>query len=146
MSGRGLRAATAIVRAWTRLYTAGLPAAVRDRRRAEIDSDIWEFTQQPGAGLHLLLRAMLGAFDDLAWRDASVRRPWLHRAAAAGLAATLFVAGVFVTLARPAPLPAPAPLNQHARAVPPPPPPPPPPPRPCGSASSGRSLSSRCGP
>ena len=36
------RAAAALARAWTQAYTRGLPAEERDRRRAEIDSDLWE--------------------------------------------------------------------------------------------------------
>jgi hypothetical protein len=36
-----LQAATArVVARWTRLYTAGLPAPIRDRRREEIGADV----------------------------------------------------------------------------------------------------------
>jgi uncharacterized protein (TIGR03435 family) len=69
-----LRAAIACVRAWTRLYTSGLPPAVRNRRRAEIDSDLWEWCADQASGrrgaevVHLLLRSVCGMPDDVAWR------------------------------------------------------------------------------
>ena len=69
-----LRAVIACVRAWTRLYTSRLPPIVRHRRRAEIDSDLWEWRADqareprgPGAA-HLLLRLLRGMPDDVAWR------------------------------------------------------------------------------
>ena len=34
------------VRAWVRLYTAGLPPGLRDSRREEIDADLWEQAQE----------------------------------------------------------------------------------------------------
>ena len=34
------------VRAWVRLYTAGLPPGLRDSRREEIDADLWEQSQE----------------------------------------------------------------------------------------------------
>jgi hypothetical protein len=34
--------ATAVVRAWTWIYTRGTPVFVRDGRRQEIESDLWE--------------------------------------------------------------------------------------------------------
>ncbi|MFN2488188.1 MAG: hypothetical protein ABR529_00285 [Actinomycetota bacterium] len=37
-----LRVASAACRSWTWLYTMGLPTNARDRRRAEIESDLWE--------------------------------------------------------------------------------------------------------
>jgi uncharacterized protein (TIGR03435 family) len=69
-----LQALMACVRAWTKLYTSGLPPAVRNRRRAEIDSDLWEWradqASEPrgAAGLHLLLRMLRGMPHDVAWR------------------------------------------------------------------------------
>ncbi len=35
-----------LVRGWVRLYTAGLPADVRDGRREEIDADLWEHARE----------------------------------------------------------------------------------------------------
>jgi len=37
-----LRLATALVRLWTRVFTLGMPDRVREWRRAEIESDLWE--------------------------------------------------------------------------------------------------------
>jgi uncharacterized protein (TIGR03435 family) len=76
----------ACVRAWTRLYTSRLPPAVRNRRRAEIDSDLWEWladqaSEPPGTGaVRLLLRLLLGMPDDVAWRvELGVLDPVSHR-------------------------------------------------------------------
>ena len=66
--------AAAAVRLWTRLYTSGLPVDVRTARRAEIESDLWEFVHDPDCddgwhrSVHILLRLMRGVADDLRWR------------------------------------------------------------------------------
>ena len=67
-------AATAIVRRWTRLYTLPLNAATQRARRREIESDLWEFRHDRSRhetseymAFHLLVRAGLGASDDLLW-------------------------------------------------------------------------------
>ena len=71
--------AAAAVRLWTRLYTSGLPVAVRHARRAEIESDLWEFVHDPDCddgwhrSVHILLRLMRGVADDLRWRLARDR-------------------------------------------------------------------------
>ena len=68
------RCAIALVRAWTRLYTCGLPATVRTARRAEIDSDLWELehdAEEPRRGRTagvILIRLFAGVPDDVAWR------------------------------------------------------------------------------
>src|SRR5690348_3674133 len=65
--------AIAIVRAWTRLYTCATPPVLRDARRAEIDSDLWEFRQDVDASrglspaIQVVLRLVAGLPDDLAW-------------------------------------------------------------------------------
>lgn len=41
----GLRFASTAVRAWTRVYTWRMPPPLRDARRREIESDLWEFEQ-----------------------------------------------------------------------------------------------------
>ena len=72
---------TGIVRAWVRLYTAGLRPGLRDARREEIDADLWEQAHDEETGLrdgpplatHLLLRMLLGVPDDLMWRLAHIR-------------------------------------------------------------------------
>jgi hypothetical protein len=61
--------AIAATRLWTRLYTAGLPREVRESRRAEIESDIWESLHDPTAsGPQILLRLAAGVLDDVSWR------------------------------------------------------------------------------
>jgi hypothetical protein len=47
MASTWIVGAASLVRSWTWLYTCGLPAAVRDARRAEIESDLWEFFHDP---------------------------------------------------------------------------------------------------
>jgi hypothetical protein len=67
-----LRAAIAVIRAWTRLYTCGLPSDVRNARRGEIDSDLWESVNDAGGdrGLawQMIARLVIGIPDDLTWR------------------------------------------------------------------------------
>ena len=73
MSAALLRFAVALVRGWTRLYTWRMPPALRDDRRAEIESDLWEFQHDDdaNAGLraaaHLMARLLTGVPDDLGW-------------------------------------------------------------------------------
>jgi uncharacterized protein (TIGR03435 family) len=81
-----VRAVIACVRAWTRLYTSGLPSAVRNRRRAEIDSDLWEWCADQASGprdvgaVCLLRRLVFGMPDDLAWRvEVGALGPVPHR-------------------------------------------------------------------
>jgi len=91
--------AIALTRAWTRFYTLGLPAEVRDARRGEIDSDLWEQQRHADEGregqlsttLQVLLRLIPGAPADIIWRaeaGAAVRsgrdlnmkdKPWTLR-------------------------------------------------------------------
>jgi hypothetical protein len=71
-----LTLALAIVRGWTRVYTAGLPAAERDARRAEIDSDLWELHEDARRrhappwwiAAHMICRVLLGFGHDIGWR------------------------------------------------------------------------------
>ena len=68
-----------LTRRWVRFYTAGLPTEVREARRAELESDLWEQEQEQEAGaagrrptttaLHVLPRFMLGIPADLSWRQ-----------------------------------------------------------------------------
>jgi len=68
--------AIALVRGWTRLYTLRMDPAQRDARRAEIESDLWEFhedARRRGAtpeliAIHMFLRLVLGVGHDLLWR------------------------------------------------------------------------------
>lgn len=73
MSALPLRIVVVAVRGWTRVYTLGMPAASAAARRAEIDSDLWEFEHDAAeshrsAALHVLVRLIAGAADDLCWR------------------------------------------------------------------------------
>jgi hypothetical protein len=64
------------VRWWTATYTAGLASSVRDARRTEIASDVWEHTKDAAAGGETLLGGAIGIVSrmvrgvpaDLLWR------------------------------------------------------------------------------
>ena len=60
--------AASLARLWTRVYTAGLDPALRDQRREEIDSDLWESLRDADARTQILPRLMAGAVDDVLWR------------------------------------------------------------------------------
>ncbi len=65
-----------VVRWWTATYTAGLASSVRDARRAEIASDVWEHSEDMAAGGETLLGRAIGVVSrlvrgipaDLLWR------------------------------------------------------------------------------
>ena len=65
-----------MTRSWVAVYTSGLPPELRDARRAEIDSDLWEqrqiaeLTEEPQGEttFHLLTRLLLGILSDVTWR------------------------------------------------------------------------------
>jgi hypothetical protein len=61
------QAAATVARTWTRLYTATLPPNMRDARRAEIESDLWESLTAADGSRQILARLALGAIDDLSW-------------------------------------------------------------------------------
>ena len=68
-----------IARSWVALYTLRLPLDIREGRRSEIDSDLWE--QQwlaarrgdPafGTAIEVLARMLLGIISDITWRAAA---------------------------------------------------------------------------
>jgi hypothetical protein len=68
--------AIAPTRAWTALYTRGLPSDVRGERRDEIDCDLWEhqrladLEQEPvtDTAAAILLRLIMGVPADMTWR------------------------------------------------------------------------------
>ena len=68
--------AVSFVRSWTRLYTARMSIAPRERRRSQIESDTWEHTEDqlaegkaPGSlGLEMFGRCLRGMPADLLWR------------------------------------------------------------------------------
>lgn len=137
-----VRFAAALARMWTRCYRYKVPPALRKARRAEIDSDLWEFeddARQHGdsaviIAAHILARLSLGLVDDLSWRfeqaegETALRRTlWWFAAATLGL--LVVILWLFAPLEGPG-LPAlPEPPNFNFRVSPSPPPPPPPPPR-----------------
>lgn len=73
-----------LVRTWTRCYTWGLPTDIRNRRRAEIDSALWEERHHSPsatpsfASASAALRLVLGIPADLAWRAERRRGPTRH--------------------------------------------------------------------
>lgn len=73
MASRRVAGAASLVRTWTWLYTCGLRTAVRDARRAEIESDLWEFFHDSdragsvSSTAHLVVRLLRGVPDDLSW-------------------------------------------------------------------------------
>src|SRR5258708_4505686 len=91
--------ATSLVRAWTRLYTSRLPPDARDGRRAEIESDLWEFERDvirdhaAAPAFHVFFRLVRGIPDDLGW--------WIEQAICAGVLRhqTLVVTGRFAGMA-----------------------------------------------
>ena len=130
--------ATTLVRAWTLAYTWRLEPAIRDRRRAEIESELWEFQRDPDRGAypaaHMIARLLIGIPDDLSWRAdcVSARRTPLGarlRIAAWTVATVVVIAALYILpLMTTATLP-PLPDKPRVRiAAPAPPPPPPPPP------------------
>ena len=132
--------AFALVRVWTSLYTIGMPAPLADARRAEIESDLWEFEHaldrddsQLPPFVHVLVRLLLGVPDDLLWRaelmDLRSRRRrtgvWIAAATA------IIVTGLWLRESR-QPLELPDLPRSPSWPMKPMPPPPPPPPRPPG--------------
>ena len=133
--------AAALVRAWAWIYTSGTPGFVREGRRQEIESDLWE-QQRDLAGesdvrvaAHLVIRLLAGIADDLLWRleHRGEMNPLRAGAIAAVAVATVLFGGMWAyTTAQllneePPPI---APLMSFVAGPPPPLPPPPPPPPP----------------
>ena len=152
MTTSGVRIASAIVRAWTRAYTSGLPPEVRDARRDEIESDLWESVhdfERPSAfaGLQMIGWMLIGVPDDVGWRSEQVDRRVSRRLSVAlALGVVAFVALWLVTeTAKPTEIPDIRQLHFSNRPqlidAPPPPPPPPPP---CPPAGFPRDLRVKC--
>jgi len=144
-----LFSAIALVRGWTRLYTSGMEPGSRNGRRAEIESDLWEFHEDArrrryspaGIAAYMLARLVAGLPHDVVWRVESIdevsrargRAAW-QTANAAGVSACvaaayiLFLVTYLVSLM---PLPDSARVERTfvrtARSLPPPPAPLPPP-------------------
>jgi hypothetical protein len=135
-----LAMAHVLARLWTWIYTSGMPAALRDARRDEIASDLWESAHDRdsphdlAAALRVIVRLFRGIPDDFLWRgelmDLRTRR---RPAALLTLGVTLLAAALWIrALAAPPTLPdlprSPVMIQTWLMRVPPPPPPPPPPP------------------
>jgi hypothetical protein len=152
MTSSGVRVAAAIVRAWTRTYTSGLPAELRDARRDEIESDLWESAHDPGpssrmAAVQMIARMLIGMPDDVGWRNEQAGRRVARRwsvALAIGVVAVVALWLVSET-AKPKDIPEIRQLRFTNRPplidVPPPPPPPPPP---CAPEGFPRDPAVRC--
>jgi hypothetical protein len=147
-----MRIVMAAVRVWTRVYTWRLPEPVRERRRAEIECDIWESQHDTqagrGRGFQLIARLVLGVVDDVQWRAEQIdgsaqRKPVVALSVGA---AVLLACMLFAIAARsvdpPQPPPAPALDWRHGNRTAPPPPPPPP----CNPPGIGRPAFSPCTP
>lgn len=142
MSEASLRIASAAVRAWTQLYTCGLPKEARDARRDEIESDLWESMhdrdgQRAGLASHIWMRLVGGVFDDVRWRAEQITDAGANvwRVGITFAVVTLIVLWMIAEAILPAGYPQPpSPPRLALRPVlmRQPPPPPPPPCRPAG--------------
>lgn len=67
-----------LARWWVGLYTRGLPQGLRDERRGEVASDVWEHRAAAGdrwaTQLAIVSRCLRGVPADLSWRRARLRR------------------------------------------------------------------------
>lgn len=148
-----MRISSAAVRTWIRIYTWHMPRSIREARRAEIESDLWECQSDESAGpalpIQIIGRLVLGAFDDVRWRvEHMIRdRRVARRTLAFSVVTTAVLVSVWVflgiTIGTPLQAPA-APEVRWERAQYPPPPPPPPPP--CNPPGIGRKPFSPCTP
>jgi hypothetical protein len=137
MSDRWLRLAVMVVRGWARVYTCGLESGACQRRREEIDSDLWDEAHDTGRdseakAFAILTRLIRGVPDDLRWRiemTTFTRVAFRSVMAAAALSLAAFV-WINQSLRPPAlPQAPPAPpleILTLANRKPPVPPPPPP--------------------
>ena len=132
--------AAGMVRGWARLYTWRMAPEQRESRRAEIESDLWEFQHDADSpsrvspSVHLLARLLRGIPDDLTWRAEHVTVGRLSSGASITVTtmAVAFVVAAFwlYDVMSPQQLPAPPPIMAFVAAPPPPPLPSPPPPPP----------------
>jgi len=98
---------------WVDRYTQGLPDDLRDERRDEIVSDVWEQSAaeggRRGVQLALLSRCIRGMAADIAWRGGhrcSRRRPSARAAlrvagGSVAMLAYLFLFGVYAFISAP---------------------------------------------
>jgi len=147
-----VRISATAVRTWTSIYTWRMPRSVREARRAEIESDLWECQADDGASpalpIQIIGRLVLGIFDDVRWRVGHMNRnSHVARAVALSIATTAVLTCVWVVLGITTGAAPQAPATPEVRwervEYPPPPPPPPPP---CNPPGIGRKLFSPCTP
>ncbi len=148
-----LPTAVGLVRLWTRVYSWRLPEPIRNARRAEIESDLWECqqagTRTAGLTFQIISRLILGLPDDLGWRFEHDRarfqatRTALALIAGAVTIVTVVWIGLGAQHAKLPPAPAAPALQLRPVEMPPPPPPPPPP---CNPPGIGRPAFSPCTP
>ena len=121
--------AATLTRAWTKLYTAGMDPVLRDRRRVEIDSDLWESDEEDA-----VKRLIRGIPADLLWRmeHATMNEKsfhhWLQSLTVLGLLAGVVWSAFVWARSAEIQLPPLPPRGMHFVEKRPPPPPPPPPP------------------
>lgn len=142
MNASAFDRAAAIVRAWTRVYTWTVSPELRERRRREVDADLWEAahdTQADRSALLLLLRATGGIVDDVRWTLEQPQHAGPLTAVFVTMAVCALAGWLIVTYRmRVTEMPVPhtaqwlarGPFTQADVPVAPPPPPPPPPPLP----------------
>lgn len=93
--------AAALVRTWTHAYTSGVPSVWAQQRRAEIESDLWEFEHDPDGtrglapAVQVLGRLCIGIVDDVRWR---VERTTFHDNVLIRRAVTLAAATVTLSM------------------------------------------------
>jgi hypothetical protein len=151
VTGRLLRFAIAVVRGWTVIYTVGMPPRVRDERRAEIESDLWESQHGEHAGFRLpaqmMSRLVLGIHDDLRWRGDHLHAPrrlvQMIWALAAAVTGAVLLTAIWLGRASTLPIPVRPDAASVRVAAPPPPPPPPPPCSPPGTRPSSAAPCTR---
>ena len=125
MKSQLLPVSVALVRAWTRLYTWRLPQSLRESRRAEIESDLWESCHDAGPRLspavQVIVRLLLGIPDDLQWRmtHASIVNNFVMIMVALTTTVFLLAALWLVDLARARKLPVPPSLPPLVMPAPP---------------------------
>jgi hypothetical protein len=108
MNAQTTRFAVTFARAWVGLYTLGAASSARERRRAEIASDLWESVHgaEPVGSLDVLWRVGIGIPDDLGWaigtHDASERMTKMsaavHQNSLVRLVATFVLGSVVAAL------------------------------------------------
>jgi hypothetical protein len=116
-----------LVRIWTHLYTFALPSEIRDRRRAEVESDVWESEHDPDVPHHaVVLRLLRGMPADLLWRlEVTPHRQPTRVAVGALAGAGVLALALWAFVRQPVPVSAvpPRAVRITLQLMPPPPPP-----------------------